>query len=121
MKYAQRIDELFSLKQARLAAQKDVDAMKEEEDSLLAALTQEMIENGDEVEAGTRGRLTIKVKEEPEVTNWNELYDHIKKTGEVDLLQKRPMVSAIKARWEEGTSVPGVTKLEVQYAVLGKV
>ena len=50
---------------------------------------------------------------EPVATEWTLIWDHIKETGEFDLLHRRLTSLAVKARWEEGIELPGVGKQEV--------
>jgi hypothetical protein len=115
-----RIDALYLARQARLDKQKEVDALKAAEDAEAVAIQAELHSRGIPELSGAVGSFTLKIKEEPEVVSWSDFQEHIRQTGELDLLQKRPMVSAIKARWEEGNDVPGVGRLEVETFTLGK-
>lgn len=115
-----QIDELFNARQRRLDEQKKVDAMKAAEDIQAEAIRAALHEMGVPELSGSVGSFTLKIKQEPEIVSWQDFQDHIRKTGELDLLQKRAMVSAIKARWEEGNDVPGVARIEVESFVLGK-
>ena len=53
-------------------------------------------------------------KDEPAIDNWPELYKHIQKTGEFELLQRRLNTGSVKERWEIGKKVPGVTSIPVE-------
>lgn len=115
------IDRLYDLTKQRLAAQKAVDALKTIEDELKASLIAYAKEVGEDSLAGSVATLNLKYSEKPEVTDWSALQAHIRATGELDLLEKRPMASAIKVRWEEGNEVPGVARVEAVTATLKAV
>ncbi len=51
---------------------------------------------------------SIKRSDVPVIENDKEFYAHIKKTGEFDLLERRPAKEACRARWKDGKKVPGV-------------
>ena len=100
----------WALRQERLAKQKELDAMEQQEKEYMAEIEQYM--------AGTYDKLLLdgieancKETIEPEVTHWDLFQEHIRRTGQLDLLQKRPMISAIKARWESGDDVPGIERI----------
>lgn len=114
----QSVDKLFKLRAERLAAQKVVDAMKVEEDELNRVLLDYALEADDDDLMGTTHYFHVIHKEEPEVINWAALQEHIRTTGELDLLEKRPMKSAIKQRWEAGNEVPGVQRFLTASATL---
>jgi len=114
------IDNLYEARQHRLEAQKAVDALKAEEDAQALLIQQALHDMGLPELSGDVGSFTLKIKEEPEVLSWHDFQDHIRRTGELDLLQKRPMISAIKARWEEGNDVPGIVRVESEAFVIGK-
>jgi len=120
MDLKQMIDDLYLARQARLDAQKAVDKAFADEKVTMAFIQQVMSDEGLTELSGMFGSFAIKVVMEPSVTDWTAFYQHIKDTGEVDLLQKRPMVSAIKARWEAGDDVPGIARLETETCSIGK-
>jgi len=115
-----RIDQLFLLRQERIALQKDVDKMKAEEDGRLAAYITEM-ENGDmDLVQGELGKISIKPVETAEVTSYPDLYQYIKETGSFDLLQRRVSLTGVRERWQEGNEVPGVARVMELKGTLGK-
>ena len=116
----QAIDNLYQARQHRLEAQKAVDALKAEEDAQALLIQAALHEMGVPELSGVVGSFTLKIKEEPDVQSWHDFQEHIRRTGELDLLQKRPMVSAIKARWEEGNDVPGIVRTQSESFTLGK-
>lgn len=60
------------------------------------------------------GKITgVSTKEVPDVIDKDEYLDYVRTTGELDLLQFRPAVGAIRLRLEDGIEVPGVALKEV--------
>lgn len=97
----------------RLAKQKEVDALEEVEKALkkqvmdaLSKAKNKAISNGERL-------FQLVTKPEPTVENWPALYKHIQKTGEFELLERRPNRGSIKERWELGKKVPGVGSIPV--------
>jgi hypothetical protein len=119
MTLQERIDAVFSLRNERLTEQKRLDKMKDAEDVELNAILSELVENDIDQLQGLTARVVVKEIIEPEVTNWSVFQTFIRETGQIDLLQKRPMVSAIKARWETGDDVPGVERMVGTKITLG--
>lgn len=109
---ARLADEWDTLREKRLASQREVDKLKEEEtklkDILIGALTKKVTSIG-----GKRGTATLTRKKEPTISDWDKLYKHIKKTGEFDLLYRRINPLSVKERWEHNQEVPGVQSIEV--------
>src|SRR6478736_7694054 len=109
------LSEYLNLRQSRLDLQKQVDVMDQKEKQLKADLVEQLLAAGITRMSETHGDLTVGVKmlqtDEPNVDNWSELIQHIKETGEIDLLQKRVTASAVKQRWEEGKAIPGVSSV----------
>lgn len=99
-------------RQLRLAKQKELDDMYAQELELMGEIKHILIEQGKDFSAYGPAQVKLFDTVEPSVVNWQEFQDHIRSTGQLDLLQKRPMVSAIKARWEAGDDVPGVIREE---------
>lgn len=93
--------------------------LKEREDLLLERLIAESVTNGMAPIEADGYRLTVSKKIEPFVSDWPSLLAHIRSTGEVDLLEKRLLKSAAKARWEDGHVVPGILQ-ESKFATVLK-
>ncbi len=115
-----RIDQLFLLRQERIALQKDVDKMKAEEDGRLAAYITEMENDDMDLAQGELGKISIKPVETAEVTSYPDLYQYIKETGSFDLLQRRVSLTGVRERWQEGNEVPGVARVMELKGTLGK-
>lgn len=103
-------DRMYELQQERLALDRQSEAIKAEQtalgDHLLVAFPKEKLEGA----KGKIGQTNIKRKDVPAIDDWDEFYKHLKKTGEFDLLQRRPHEAAFTERWENGKSVPGTSK-----------
>lgn len=109
---AEMVDSLYHKRQARLEAQRQVDDMKAEEDELSANLLKFALDTDDDDLMGTIVTFHVNHTQEPDVTDWAALQAHIRSTGEIDLLEKRVMRSAVKQRWEMGNQVPGVQRMD---------
>ena len=113
--YHKLVDKYNLLRSKRLSLSKQADEIKAEEDLLRELIRKEalarMDKDGVEQKAG-HGLVKLKMKAVAKVGNWDAFQAHILSTGELDLLEKRPMLSAIRARWEAGQSVPGVEQTQ---------
>lgn len=72
--------------------------------------------------SGTAATATFHKTAIPNVQDWDAFYEHIKTTGEFDLLEKRPGKLAYRARLEDGKRVPGVVtfwKKSISYSKFG--
>jgi len=114
------LTEYLNLRRERLKLQAVVDIMDQKEKNLKLELVGLIrAQNGTQL-METQGELEVGVSlvqtTEPNVDNWSELIQYIKETGELDLLHKRLTASAVKQRWEEGKTLPGVSSV-VKYDV----
>jgi hypothetical protein len=100
----------------RLAADKISEGLKEIETELKTKLMERLrkaanksVSNGDRL-------IQLVTKDEPVVQkeNWPLVWAHIKKTQDLDLLERRINKTAVKERWEDGKVIPGVSKLPVE-------
>lgn len=114
------LSDYLNIRQERLDLQKKVDVMDQKEKQLKSDLVDQLLALGTVKMTEIHGDLTVGVKmsktDEPNVENWMELIQYIKETGEIDLLQKRVTASAVKQRWEDGKTIPGVTSV-VKYDI----
>jgi hypothetical protein len=114
-------DRLYQLKQKRLDAQKVVDAFAAEESALKNHIIDNLPKSDASGIAGKLARVTVVTKEVPQVTDWDQLYKYVKKTGDFSLLQRRVGDAAIKERWENGKEVPGVGHFNAVTISMNKV
>lgn len=106
---ATKADAFKELRDKRLALKHEVDALYQQEKDLKHELIQ-FLQSADGV-TGISGQLChikLRPKHTAQVENWDALYDHIRKTGEFELLQRRVGEGAVKERWDNGDVVPGV-------------
>ena len=101
-------DKYWELKQARLAQQKIVDAIEEEEKAIKAWIIDSLPKSEASGVAGKLCRVSAVTKEIPQVEDYEKFYAYVKKTNRFDLLQKRLSEAAVKEIWEDGKQVPGV-------------
>lgn len=101
-------DLLFDIRQERLAAQKIVDAIREEEQILIDHII-DNVPKGDTGAAGKHHQVSVYTDVVPQAEDWDKVFKYIKRTGEFDLLQRRLNSAAVKERWEDNKSIPGVT------------
>ncbi len=106
-----KIDRLYSLKQARLAYQHEVEAKIAEMSKAEELIEAELINNftAEQLEkmGGTMATASITRAPLPAEVDWPVLWAHIKKTGEFDLLEKRPARAAFRERVEAATTGKG--------------
>ena len=102
------LDRAFDLREERKRLEALAEAVKKNEtaalEEVLARLSKDQIN-------GARGKKCsafLEEKDVPQVADWSAFYAHIQKTGDFDLLQKRPGEKACQARWEAGEKLPGV-------------
>jgi hypothetical protein len=125
LKLAQCADLLYQIKQDRLLLEKDIEAMKAQEFALKEHLIKQLPKGEASGIAGHIARVAVLAKIVPQVDTqadgWEKLYTFIKKTGAFELLQRRLTEKAVKDRWENGETVPGVNPVEVPTISLTKV
>lgn len=101
-------DRVYELRAKRLAAQKEVDAIEEEEKALKEHIINTLPKSETSGVAGKVARVTVVVKEVPQVKDWDLFWKSFNKSKDRDLLARSVNKAAIEARWENGKKVPGV-------------
>lgn len=114
-------DLYYQLRERRLEAQKQVEAIEVQEKALKEHLINTLPKSEASGVAGKLARVTVVVKQVPQVEDWNKFYKHVKKTGDFELLQRRLGDTAIRERWENGKSVPGVKSFNAVTLSVNKV
>lgn len=114
-------DRLFEVKNLRLAQQKLADALKEEETFLSEHIIATLPKSEASGVAGKVARVTVVEKIVPQVENWDLVYQHIKKTGSFELLQRRLSNEAVQERWEANKKIPGVKSFHNKVVSINKV
>ena len=111
-KLAEAVDAYKGLCDFRLAEQKIVDGYKNQETFLKHQLMQSIEAAKMSACGGSTHTAAIVHKIEPSLDDPEALEEHIKATGEFDLLQRRVSSQAIRLRWDQGLEVPGVGRIE---------
>jgi hypothetical protein len=114
-------DMLYQLRENRLVVQKQVDAMEEEEKALREYIIQNLPKSQQSGAAGKVALAKIEVKPEPVVNDWDAFYGYIKKKGEFELLNRALNRKAVKERWDNGKTVPGVGRFNVTKVSVTKI
>ena len=115
------IDQLYELRELRLQHQRQTDKLKKQETELQQEIIMAMAESGMTSAGGAHAKATYKVVDKPVAANWDEVYHYIAENDAFDLLQRRLGEGAVKARWEDGITIPGVTAFPVDKLTLSKV
>ena len=119
---ATKADAFKELREKRLALKREVDALYQLEKDLKHELIQHLQEaKGVTGISGQLCRIALRPKHTAQVENWDALYDHIRSTGEFELLQRRVGEGAVKERWDNGDVVPGVIDYETADLSVTKV
>lgn len=106
------LEQYHSLREQRLALQRQVDSMEQKEKDIMYEITTTMVGSGLDILNVEGYKAVMVVKPQALATDWPAILTYIKQTGSLDLLQKRLTESAVKARWDIGESIPGVDKSE---------
>jgi hypothetical protein len=119
-------DELFDIRAARLAKQKEVDALAARESELSEHLINSLPKSEATGVAGKLCRVSVTSKTVVSVTDWDAYYGYIaanakKNPGVWSLLQKRVSEAAVKEMWDAGKAVPGVERMHVPRLSISKV
>lgn len=114
-------DRLYKLKDLKREAQAKVDAIDEERKAIEAHLINVLPKDDASGIQGKLARVSLIIKDVPQVEDWDKLRKHIVKTGSWDLLQKRVSSQAVELRWEDDKQVPGVTAYPKVTISLNKV
>jgi hypothetical protein len=107
-----RIDMLYELREQRLGIEKRVKELKEQEVQARNDIFELLASMGLTKASGALATCGIKVTNVPLVEDWDTLWGYIQQTGEFDLVQKRISVTAWRARFDDGVTIPGVSKVE---------
>lgn len=104
------IDHLFKVREGRREMQKEVDAIKAQENEIENIIFERFGKSDLEGARGKLAQCSIKRSEVANIDDWESFEKYVKKTGELDLFQRRISLEAIRERWAEGRVVPGVAK-----------
>lgn len=114
-------DRLYELREKRLAQQKLVDAIQEEEVQLREHLINTLPADEASGVAGKLARVTVVGKDVPQVKDWAAFYKHIQKTGDFDLLGKSISKEHVKELLADKKRIPGLGSVRVKTVSLNKL
>ena len=107
------VDEASTVETERLALDRRSKELKKVEEDYKARILQAMGLLGLRTINGASGRVaSIRTTVEPVVSDWPVTLQYIRETGNLDLLHKRLTASAVKLRWADGLTIPGVEQYE---------
>ena len=119
------IDAAYTAQQKRLAFQKKCDEqikkMKETEDALEEKIINSFTNAEIEAARGSLCTASVSIASYPKIDDWDKFYAHVKKTGEFDLLERRPAKAAFRARWDDKKVIPGTSSYTEKVLHLNKV
>jgi hypothetical protein len=111
--FEEKVDAYLTARQARLAADKVAAELKKSEDALKGQIEKSMHEAGMTDYKGDTVRVQIEREYKPTVNDWGQVHLFIRENDAWDLVQKRLTESAVKSRWEDNISIPGIEKFPV--------
>lgn len=101
-------------REARLAKQKEVEELEIKEKKLKQEVIAALSKSKNKAVSNGERLFQLKTTMEPVAEDWAALYEHVRKTGEFELLFRRINPASVKERWEQGLTVPGVNKIPVE-------
>lgn len=115
-------DKLYEVRQKRLALQKEVEALAKEESALKQHIIDTLPKSEASGVAGKLARVSVVVKEEPQVVDQEVFRKYLNRSKRWDLAYKlRPSAPAIREMWEDGKQVPGIDKFNVVTVSMNKI
>jgi hypothetical protein len=112
MELGSLIDEYYSKREARLAAERGIKDLKEAETALKFSIMDLLRDSGLKKATGEVATASIRTNLVPYVEDWDLIHSYIKDNDRFDLLQKRLSVTAWRDLHETGVNVPGTTAVE---------
>lgn len=106
-------DALYKLREQRYAMNKEIDAIEEQEKAIKEHLIKNLPKSQSKGISGKVANALVESRDEPVVQDWKKFYDHLKKKGEFDLLNRALNKKAVRERWESRKTVPGVGTFKV--------
>lgn len=104
----QLADQLRRTQQRRIKLKQQVDDLATVEAELKRKLLVVFEQQHLTEAAGRISRVSVTYKPVPRTTDWDRVFRYVSRTRSFDLLQRRLTVAAVRERWENGKSIPGV-------------
>jgi len=113
------VHDLCELREKRSEISKLDADLKAQFDASKAALIERLNATGASAASGImdNGRTvtaSLTMKAVPRLDSWETFSAYIIKTGQLDLLEKRVSRGGVKERWQSGTEIPGLSRVDEQ-------
>lgn len=106
--------QILSLRKKRLSLQREADLLEQQEKELISGVINSMNQNGLTALKEGDDEVELVTTQEPVANDWAKIVGYVIANDAVDLLQKRLTPSAVKARWADGVTIPGIDKMPKQ-------
>jgi hypothetical protein len=106
-------EEYLNLRAERLAIDKRAAEAKKHEDAVKQKLEKLLLDTGTTDYKGDHLRVQLEREFKPTATDWGLVQKFVIENDAFDLYHRRLTESAVKARWEDGISIPGIDKFPV--------
>ncbi len=113
-------DELYRLRERRLALQHDLDELAAEEARYRTHLTAVLESQGLTAATGQIARAGLTQTQIGHVVDWDAFAAHVIATRDFSLLQRRLNDGALREHWDVGEAIPGVEPFLVTKVSLTK-
>jgi hypothetical protein len=102
------IEERAKVKQSMDSLNRELKVLREAQDQLDVLLLKKMDAEGLSRTANQQASVSINEDTVPDVTDWEEVYQHVIATGDFSLIQRRVSSTAYKELLKLGEAVPGL-------------
>lgn len=102
------IEERAKVKQSMDSLNRELKVLRETQDQLDVLLLKKMDAEGLSRTANQQASVSINEDTVPDVTDWEEVYQHVIATGDFSLIQRRVSSTAYKELLKLGEAVPGL-------------
>lgn len=114
MQLNEMVDEYNRIRKEREELSRKLEKMEGAENELELLILKTLHEQGLSAAGGKTCLVRANKTDVPYVKDWNKLWEHIRSTGEFELLHKRVTMASVADRWNEGIEVPGVERYPVE-------
>lgn len=103
-----KIDALFVLREKKRKHDEAIKELEKQMSALQQELITQMQAEGVSASKGRKASVSISTSVVPQVENWDEFYEFIRKKRYFHLLDRRPNVSGCRELFEKFGRIPGV-------------
>lgn len=114
-------DLLYAKKKERLAKQKEVEVLKDEQLALEDYIIRNLPKSKASGIAGRVARVSVVSEDIPQIEDWTRFYAYVHKHKAYELIQRRISEKAVEERLEAGEKVPGIKMFKVTKVSINKV